>query len=78
MYFNHGEMPWEMKEEFEPEVPEGNLELQITIEFAREQEPQGSIIEKLPEYGPMDDYLQKELERQEQERLSKMIPKRIP
>jgi hypothetical protein len=78
MHFNHGELPPEMGEEFEPEVPEGNLEWKITIEFEKAPEPERLIIDKVPEYGLKDDYLQNELERQEQEALSKMLPKRIP
>jgi hypothetical protein len=71
-------MPAEVGEGFEPEVPEENLELKVTVEIELGRESEELIIDKGPEYGPKDDYLQKELERQEQEKLSKMVPKRIP
>ena len=72
--WNHGEMPPEFEEEDMQE--ERGLEIiVIELEPRMEHEP---VIEKVPEYLPEDNYLQKELERQEQERLSKMLPKRMP
>jgi hypothetical protein len=72
--WNHGEPP----PEFEEEPVEEGRTLEIIIELEPISEPKGLIVEKPPEYVPMDDYLQKELERQEQERLSKMLPERMP
>jgi len=81
--WNHGELPPEMGEEFEEEGPEENLECRITIEVEQGLRPEKLIIDEIPDYVPMDGYLQKELEKQDQERqeqetLSKMLPKRIP
>ena len=76
--WNHGELPPETGEEFEPEVPEENLDWIITIEIGKAPEPERSISDKVPEYGPKDDYLERELERERQEKLGKMLPKRIP
>jgi hypothetical protein len=78
MYTSHGELPPKMGEECEPEVPEENLELRITIELEPSREPEQLVIERAPEYVPQDDYLEKEQERERQEELGKMIPKRIP
>lgn len=76
--WTHGEPPPEWGEEFEPEVPEENLELKVTVEIELGRESEELIIDKGPEYGPKDDYLEKEMEREKQEELGKMIPKRIP
>lgn len=74
MHFNHGEFP--------PEVPEEVEEQGFTLEIIIETEPiferEEVITEKLPEHFPQDDYLQKELEPQEREKLWDMAPKRIP
>jgi hypothetical protein len=40
-----------------------------------ESEP---VIDSIPEYVPMDDYLEKELEREKQEKLAEMVEDRIP
>ena len=77
MEWQHGEYPLEQEEELEHEEP-GTLE-GIVVELEEiwilESEP---FIELTPEYVPQDDYLEKELERQEQEKLGKMLPDRIP
>jgi len=72
--WNHGEPP----QEFEEEPVEEDRTLEIIIELEPILGPEGLMVEKPPEYVPMDDYLQKELERQEKEKLSKMLPKRMP
>jgi len=72
--WNHGEPP----PEFEEEPVEEDRTLEIIIELEPILGPEGLMVEKPPEYVPMDDYLQKELERQEKEKLSKMLPKRMP
>jgi len=72
--WNHGEPP----PEFEEEPVEEGRTLEIIIELGPIPGPEGLIVEKPPEYVPQDDYLQKELERQRQEELGKMLPKRIP
>ena len=74
MIWNHGEPP----PEFEEEPVEEDRTLEIIIELEPILGPEGLMVEKPPEYVPMDDYLQKELERQEKEKLSKMLPKRMP
>ena len=73
MHFNHGEFPPEPGEEY---PDEGGLEGIIHAEVFIFSD---ILIEEFPpEYVPMDDYLQKELERQEQERSSRMFPERLP
>ncbi len=72
MRFDHGELPPEFEEEGVEEPPD--LEFIIEIEEIR---PEEVIVEKIPEYVPMDDYLQKELERQKQEELGRCFPKRL-
>ena len=61
--------------------PASDLENIIEIEISiseRDREIE-SIHEELPDYLLLqDDYLQKELERQEQEDLNKILPTRIP
>jgi hypothetical protein len=74
MRFDHGEPPPEFEEEGVEEAPE----LEIVIEIELGEKPDQVIIEQPPEYGPQDNYLEKELERQRQEELGKMLPKRIP
>jgi len=56
---------------------ENIIEMEISI-FERDPEIE-SIHEELPDYLLLqDDYLQKELERQEQEDLNKKLPAKIP
>ena len=74
MQFNHGEFPSDVPEELEEE----GLDLEIIIELEPVLGPEGIVVEKPPECVPQDEYLQKELERQRQEELEKMLPKRIP
>ena len=78
MQHNYGEPPPEMGDEFESEVSEENLEGIIIIEIAKAPELEGLIVEKVPEYVPPDKYLEEHLERERQEKLNGMIPKRIP
>jgi len=78
MEFDHGEFPPEVPEEVPEEVEEEGLSLEIIIETEPILKQEELIIEKSPEYVPQDDYLQKHLERESQEKLGKMIPKRIP
>ena len=70
MRFNYGEFADGLEDA-------GDLE-GIVVEFEEfwilESEP---VINPIPDV-PMDDYLEKELERQEQEKLVKMLPDRIP
>ena len=70
MYFNHPEF---LPEQEEPGTLEG-----IVVEseefWILESEP---VINPIPEV-PMDDYLEKELDRQEAEKLAKMVDDRIP
>ena len=70
MHFHHGELS--------PE-PEGPGDLEGIVEWEElwimEREP---VIDPIPEYVPPDDYLEKELERQEAEKLAKMLDDRIP
>lgn len=66
----------------EEEGREEVFELELIVESEPIWDPKELIIDKVPEYVPMDDYLQKELERQEQERqeqerLSKMYSEKI-
>ena len=61
-------------EEEEPMDLETNV--QRVWEMSFEYEP---VIEQAPDYGiPQDNYLEEQLERERQEELIKMIPKRIP
>ena len=69
MYFNHPELPLEQEEPGDLEEIGEFQEFMIL-----ESEP---FIDPIPDV-PMDDYLEKELERQEQEELGKMLPDRIP
>jgi len=78
MEFDHGEFPPAVPEEVPEEVEEEGLSLEIIIETEPILKQEELIIEKSPEYVPQDDYLQKHLERESQEKLGKMIPKRIP
>jgi hypothetical protein len=77
MEWQHGEYPLEQEEELEHEEP-GDLE-DIVFELEGfcilEREP---IVEPTREHVPMDDYLEKELERQREEELVEMLPERIP
>jgi hypothetical protein len=69
MIFNNLE-PLQEQEEGE------DLEAIIEIELIFKPE---SPIEQISEYDiPQDDYLGKELERERQEELARMLPKRIP
>ena len=68
-WFFHWEVP---EEQEEPEDLSGILEWE---EFwILESEP---VVNPIPEV-PMDDYLQKELERQKEEELAEMVDDRIP
>ena len=69
MEWQHGEFPSEQDEA-------GDLEAILEWEeyWILESEP---MINPIPDV-PMDDYLQKELEREKQEELGKMLPDRIP
>ena len=74
MKFNHGEFIEEQEEQVENEEP-GDLEAILEWEefWILESEP---VINPIPDV-PMDDYLEKELERQEQEKLAELLPDRI-
>ena len=69
MEWQHGEFPSEQDEG-------GDLETILEWEeiWILESEP---MINPIPDV-PMDDYLEKELEREKQEELGKMLPDRIP
>ena len=69
MEWQHGEFPSEQDEA-------GDLEAILEWEeiWILESEP---VINPIPDV-PMDDYLEKELEREKQEELGKMLPDRIP
>ena len=62
-----------------PEEEEDAGDLEEIVEFKEfmilESEP---FIDPNPEYVPMDDYLEKELDRQEQQNLAEMVEDRIP
>ncbi len=73
MQFNHGESPPEV-----PEEAEEGVGLEIIIETEPILERKDSVIQEILDDLPQDNYLQKELERQKQEELQKMLPKRIP
>ena len=75
MKFNHGEFIEEQEEQVEHEEP-WDLEAILELEgiLILESEP---VINPIPEV-PMDDYLEKELDRQEAEKLAKMVDDRIP
>ena len=76
MYFNHREFIEEQEEQVEHEEPwdlEAILELEGILILEREP-----IVEPTREYVPMDDYLEKELEREKQEKLAEILPDRIP
>lgn len=75
MEFNTGGLP----PEFEEKSIEEDLERRIVIiELEQGREPEPLVTERAPEYLPQDGYLQKEQERERQEELGKMIPRRIP
>ena len=73
--WNHGEFPPDKGEEFE----EKGFDLEIIIEvkpiLPKDVIPDDFCWDK---FIPKDDYLQKELEREKQEKLEKMLPKKIP
>jgi hypothetical protein len=71
MYFNHGEFPEEQGEQGEV----WDLEAIIGFWCDREIETPN---EHPTEYVPMDDYLEKELEREREEELAEMVDDRIP
>ena len=81
MKFNTIEQPadlWEDAEVLGEEYEDQGLEIRIQIELERAPEPEPTPVERPPEYAPQDNYLEKELERQRQEEIEKMAPKRLP
>lgn len=75
MYTSHGELPPDTAEEREGD----GIDLEIIIEV----EPilRNDVIAddfSWDKFIPTDNYLEKELERKEQEELKGMLPKRIP